>query len=430
MQRASEVGFDPTIIEGKREYRFRYKVFYEDGTETDYTPWEITTNRALNVGVVDPGRLSLEVSGASLNWDLVRGVTVKLRYAEPAGLMEAAEKTFEITQLNPVRTWEQRFNRQLTGDIEARFTYALEDDKVVEGEPQTISVTDTLFVVPAPQVDILNVALVPAGDWSDVAQVVVSMEYDAGDGRIYEKVYRFSKIEDYAEWEVLLRDPSRRTFRYRTLVTFGNGDVDESEWTTETGDQAIPIRVGAGEKLRVNVLSTLVDFAATPAVTVKLSYGDERKTLSFTENATKLWEAPLLAADRRDYAYEITWHTADGQQIESGPTRTNETELFITRPQMAVSGKLEVIVRGFAVDFAATPFVDVSLQWTDGQREEREILTLSVDEKNAKWEVDIGDRSERTYSYKVTYNLADGSRVEGASGLTDEPVISITAHQA
>src|SRR5690606_6088796 len=72
--------FDPTVIEGNREYGFRYRIIYDDGSMTEYTPWEFTTNRALNVSVVDPGLLQLDVSAASLNWDLLRGVTTALSY--------------------------------------------------------------------------------------------------------------------------------------------------------------------------------------------------------------------------------------------------------------------------------------------------------------------------------------------------------------
>jgi hypothetical protein len=109
--------------------------------------------------------------------------------------------------------------------------------------------------------------------------------------------------------------------------------------------------------------------------------------------------------------------------------RTADTELFIPRAQLPTVGKLEVIVRGFAVDFAATPFVDVALHWKDADREERKTLTLSKETPNAVWAVDIGDRTQRKYKYAITYNLADGTRVEGAQGETDDPVISVTKHQ-
>ncbi len=423
--------FDPTIVEGEKSYRFRYKVFYDDGTVTEPTRWETTTNRDLNVTVVDPGRLELEVSGASLNWDILRGVMVQLSYAEPGdGNVERTEQTFELTKLNPVRKWDHRFRRAIEGHVEAQITYSLVDDKVVQADPHQIEVSDNLFVVPPPQVDVLNVTLVPAGDWSDVAQAVVSLTYDAGEGHVYDETARFTSIEQSFEWEVLLRDPTHRTFKYQTLIVYkSSGDEDKSEWQTATGDQALAIFVPGVPKLRVNVLSNLVDFSKTPVATVSLSYGDERQTLSFTSISTKQWEVELLSEDNRAYAYEITWHTTAGDEIKSGVIRTEETELFIPRARMPMEGKLEVIVRGFAVDFTATPFVDVALSWTDIDREERKTLTLSQAEPNKNWTVDIGDRQQRRYKYAVTYNLADGTRVPGASGETDDPVLSITRYQ-
>lgn len=421
--------FDATVVGGKREYRYRTRVTYDDGQQSDYTRWEVTTTRGLNVTVADPGRLALEVSGASLNWDVVRGVKVALVYDDPADSGAHSEKTYELTKLNPVRTWEQRFNKQLAGAITATLTYSLSDDKVVEGGRHPVALTDSLFIVPPPQVDVLNVSLVPSGNWSDVAQAVVSMKYDAGDGRVYDRMFRFKGLDEIAEWTVLLRDASRRTFQYQTVVAYKSGGDERSEWITKTGDQAILIDVKGLPKLRVNVMSNLVDFARTPVVKVSLMHGAERKTISWTSPGLSTVEFPASANGRTEYTYEITWIPATGDPMSSGLQRTADTELFIPRARLPTVGKLEVIVRGFAIDFAATPFVDVALHWTDGDREESKTLTLSKDTPNAVWSVDIGDRTQRKYKYAVTYNLADGTRVEGAQGETDDPVISVTRRQ-
>jgi hypothetical protein len=199
---------------------------------------------------------------------------------------------------------------------------------------------------------------------------------------------------------------------------------------TKSGDQAVPIEVKGVPRLKVNVLSNLVDFTRTPVVTVTLSYGSERKTLSFTSPLTATFDVPLNGDATREYAYEITWHPVNGDPIASGLQRTAETELFIPRAKLPATGELEIFVRGFAVDFAATPFVDVALSWRDGDRTERKAIVLTEASKNAAWTVNIGDRTQRKYHYAVTYNRADGSRVPGAQGDTDDPVVSVTRLQA
>jgi hypothetical protein len=422
--------FDPTVVGGRREYRHRTRVIYDDGKAGTFTRWETSSSRGLNVTVENAGRLALEVSGASLNWDVVRGVKVALAYDDPADSSAHSEKTFELTKLTPVRTWEQQFDKQIAGGITATLAYSLSDDKVVEGGSHSVALTDTLFIVPPPQVDVLNVSLVPSGNWSDVAQAVVSMKYDAGDGRVYDRAFRFKGLDEIAEWTVLLRDPNRRAFQYQTVVAYKSGGDERSEWITKTGDQAVLIAVKGLPKLRLNVLSNLVDFTRTPVVKVSLTYGAERKTISFTSPGATVVEFPAVAGAPTEYAYEITWIPAAGEPLSSGLQRTADTELFIPRAQMPTVGKLEVIVRGFAVDFAATPFVDVALHWKDGDREERKTLTLSKETPNAVWSVDIGDRTQRKYKYAITYNLADGTRVEGAQGETDDPVISVTRRQS
>ncbi|MBK8239554.1 MAG: hypothetical protein IPK74_28870 [Deltaproteobacteria bacterium] len=421
--------FDPAIVGGVRAYQSRYQIIYDDGTTTEFTPWERQTTRALTIAIADPGRIDLELSGASLNWQLLRSVVVKLSCPDPTSPDAMLSHTFELTAAQAVRKWERRVNKPLAGEITVSTTYMLADEKVIEGASGRTEVSNTLFVVPPPQVDILDVTLVPAGDWSEVAQCVVTLEYEAGEGVVYDKVARLTGMDQLVQWQVLLKDPRRRSFRYKALITYKTGNVDDAPWQTLEGDQAIPIRVAGVPKLKINVLPNLVDFTRTPAVMVALAYGDERKTLSFTSAAPQSFTPPLRPDGVREFTYQITWHPADGAPIEGPVQRTSATEVFVPKATLPQSGKLEVIVRGFAIDFAATPFVDVVLRWRDVDREESIPLALSQAEPNAKWTVDIGDRTQRRYSYAITYNLADGTRVPGKSGETDDPVISVTKYQ-
>lgn len=421
--------FDPAVVDHERSYRFRYRLIYDDGVETEYTQWETTTRRDLNIAALDPGKVALDVSAASLNWKLMSAVVVTLSYDHPDGDVPSVERTFELTELTPVGRWEHRLRKQLDGDVQARFTYRMKDEKVVEGQPQSLPASSNLLVVRPPQVDVLDVGLVPAGDWSDVVQAVVQLEYDAGGGIVYDESFRFTAIDQHAEWQVLLRDPTRRTFGYRVLVTYKNGNVETHPRKTLTGDQQIPIMVGE-PKHAISVLSSLIDFAATPTVSVALDYHGNTKVLTFTKPGTEVWKPPRDAEGRRDYSYEITWYTPDGQELRSGRERTDDEQLVLTRPVLPRAGKLEVIVRGFAVDFAATPFVDVQLRWSDGASEESTLLTLHEGQRTATWSIDIGDRTQRRYSYAITYNLADGSRVPGPSGESTDPVISVMPHRS
>lgn len=418
--------FDPTLVEGERAYRWRHRLIYDDGSTGAFGAWATARSRELNIAVAASSSLALEASAASLNWDLLRGVRVDLSYDDPDDATQRAGRSFELTKLVPTRAWEQFFTKPPRGIVHAKPTYFLSDDKVVEGQARTLEPTNTLYLVPPPQVDVLNVTLVPSGQWADVAQAVVQMKYEAGAGVVYDKVFRFTAIDQTAEWGVLLRDATKRAFSYQTVVAFKNGTRQESGWLKGEGDQALLIDVKGVPRLKVNLLANLVDFARTPAVQVTLTYGGERRTLAFTAAQTQSIELPLAADGARDYGYEIVWHTADGRSISSGPQRGADSEFFVPRAPLTSAGQLDIVVRGFAIDFAATPFVDIALSWQNGEREEHKTLTVTAQQPNATWSVDIGDRSQRRYRYAVTYNLADGSRVAGPQGETDDPVLSLT----
>jgi len=416
--------FDPSVVDGLRDYRYRYQVIYGDGTSSPHTAWEVTRTRDLNISVVDACRISLQLSGSTLNWEIVRTAVVELTYAEEGHTPKTV--TRELTEVAPNKTAEISVNRDLGGELTARVTYHLVDEKVVEADPEPIDVTETLFVVPPPQADILDVTLVPTGDWSEVAQVVVSLEYDFGDGRVLDATPRLTSIENGYLWQVLLRDPNRRSFRYRTLISYTNGEAEQSDWVTEEGDQALPIKVQGVPKLEVAVNAAVVDFDEVQLVTVSLRHGSSRDTLSFTTKETKTWKVPLEEGEDGAYSYTVTWHPADGPPIEQGPTRGVEKLLVVPRLPSSGGGEASLHVRGFAVDFAATPFVDVEVVWTGPDGEERELVVLSADANTAVLERAIG--ADRSYRYEVTYNLADGSRVPGPSGTSDDPVVSVPAH--
>ncbi|MEA5451778.1 peptidase inhibitor family I36 protein [Leptolyngbya sp. CCNP1308] len=419
--------FNPPLIADKRQYRFRYQLIYDDGSITDFTLWESTTNRALNISARDPGRLELEASAASLNWDLVKSVVVRLAYGDATTGIQPVTKTFQLTPQTPSRKWEERFKTQVQGAVEVKLTYHMADEKVFEAKPQAVAVTETLFVVPPPQVDILNINLVPAGDWNAVSQVVVSLEYDAGQGRIYDKVYRLSKLTDSAEWQVLLQDPNRRSFRYKYLVIYKDGRSEDIAWQTKTGDQPISIQVKGLPVLKVGV--NVSSFEGMAAAVVKFTYGGETSTLTFTDAGVKGWEAPRLPSGDTQYTYEVIWYPDNGDPMPAAPVVTNLTELVLQPPRQPKAGKLDVMIRGFAVDFEATPFVDVMLRWSDGQREEQHMVVLHKTQTGDTWSVDIGPSSQRQYHYDVIYNLADGSRVNGPSVDTEVPVISVMPYR-
>ncbi len=416
--------FDANVVNGNRDYEYRHRVIYDNGTTTDFTAWEVASGRSLNIAVEDPGKLSIDVSAAALNWSIVKAATVTLSHTGDG--VDIAH-TVELTTNQPTFRWEERFTRQLSGEVQVAVQYLLVDQKVIDGAGFSVPVTQNLVAVPQPQVDVLDVSFVPSGDWADVAQVVVSARYDGGDQRVFDEVFTFTDVTQMHEWQVLLDDSSRRTFQYKVLATYSTAaPAHETDWITLQGDQAVAISAFTPPKLKVQVLPTLVDFARTPAVTVHFEYGGTTETLAFVDATPATFVAAELPGGDHTYTYTVTYHTvAGGEPIVVGPVSTDETALVVRAAQLANEGQLRVVVRGFAVDFSDTPFVDVELRWGDGDREAVEHLTLTVESPNNEWALDIGDRTRRAYRYAITYNRHDGVVVPGPSGEQNAPVLSV-----
>src|SRR6478672_5242485 len=78
-------GWDPSLIDGKRDYQYRWRVGFEGRAAGEWSKWEKETTRNLNVAVETPGKLQVDVTGVGLDFDnVVDAVLVHLRYADAA----------------------------------------------------------------------------------------------------------------------------------------------------------------------------------------------------------------------------------------------------------------------------------------------------------------------------------------------------------
>lgn len=418
----------PSLVDGKRRYASRWRVGYDGHEATPWTEWERGTARDLNVAITDPGKLEVQVVSGSIDFDVVKNVTVTLTYADPEQGIEPLSHVVRLDAATPSGTWMRRLFKPVTQAIEAKTQFHLVDGKTIDGD--AMSTRSGQLVVNTPLIDVLDVALVPSGDWSEVSMVVVQLEYKDAQGRVFDKQLQFSAMDQFATWKVLLQDPNRRTFRHKALIVYKTGERDDQPWQTATGDQAIPIHVPGVPKLVVNVASNLVDFTKVSVVKITLTRQGESKTLAFTEAGTATWSLPIPDGGDRRYSYKLDYHLASGEVLTAGPTQTSDTELYIPKPDLPDAGAFDVTVRGQLVDFSVTPLVEVVVVYTDPDGEEDpRVVTLSESEKTATINFEIADRTHRTFRYSITYFLPDGTSVAGDSTETNVPNIIVKTHQ-
>lgn len=420
--------WDPSLVEGKREYEYRWRVGFEGREAGDWSRWQKETSRNLNVSVETPGKLNVEVTGAGLDFkDIFNAVLVHLRYEDSANDVPLAGQSVLLTADRGSGHWNRNLFAPFEKPIEYRVEYLLTNGTVVETPWQkTDGPTQNILIAPPDDIDVLNLNILPAGKWGGVIQAIASFVYDDGDYS-QDQQFRFTKPDEFKQWNVLLRKPDFRKFQYKVLATFENGDTQETDWFVRESDQAVPIQIKGPPRLDVTLSCPTHDFAGVPLVKVDLDYDDPNgpsETDSYTFQKLSdvhKWSLPLREAGPRSYRYRVTYYPLQGDPVSRAWQVTEEETLIIPRYEVP---KVGAEFKPMFQNFALTPAVEVTLKYSDPQRGIHESETLIFTDKTAQsWFKVVPDSAIKTYDMIVTWYYEDGSQQSSTPVTLDKPVV-------
>lgn len=406
--------WDPSLIDSKREYEYRWRVGFEGRDAGEWSDWDDSTTRNLNVSVETPGKLNVEVSGVGLDYEnVLDAALVHLRYADPSNDVPMAGRSILLSPERPSGTWTRQLFAPWDKPLEYRVEYLLKSGTTVEEDWTNTDGPTQNVLVTRPDVDVLDLTLIPAGDWTDVIQAVASLRYSDGDYH-RDVQFNFKAAEEFKKWAVLMLNPERRKFEYRVLATFRNGDTQETEWLEREGDQALPVQVEGPPRLNVKVTGAVLDYASTPLAKVDLEYNDpegERDVETFSlQTATDVhaWSVPLREDGPRNYRFKTTYFPIEGDPVERDWENT-ETELIVV-PRYSIP-KAGAEFNPVLQNFATTPAVEVNLTYDDPQRGVHERMTLVFTAKESQsWFLPVPDDAPKAYEMTVTWYYADGEQ--------------------
>ena len=424
------MAWDPALIDGKRDYQYRWRVGFEGRPAGDWSRWEKTTTRNLNVAVETPGKLQVEVTGVGLDFDnVLDALLVHLRYADPANDVPMASQSLLIAKDRPSGTWTRQLFAPWDKPVEFKVEYLLKSGTMLTKDwTKTAGPQQNLLIARPEKLDVLDLSLIPAGRWTDVIQSVLSLRYADGDYQ-RDAQFNFKTPDEFKKWAVLLLNPSKRKFEYKILSTFKNGDTQETQWLTREGDQALPVLVEGPPRLDVKVTGAVLDYASTPLAKIDLEYSDPQgmrdvQSISLQKpDDSSLWSVPIRKEGPRVYRYKVTYFPAQGDPVERD-WEIAETELIVVPRYQIPKAGAEVLPT--LQDFGLTPAVEVTLKYDDPQRGVQETMTL-VFTKNEKqaWFVPIPDSASKTYEATVTWYFADGTDKSSAPVRLEKPALII-----
>jgi hypothetical protein len=419
--------WDPALVDGKREYKYRWRVGFEGRAAGEWSALTPATTRNLNVAVETPGKLEVEVAGVGLDFEnVLDAVLVRLRYGDPSNDVAPAEHSILLSAERGSGTWIRQLYARWDKAIDYRVDYLLKNGARIDTQWASTTGPTKNLLITRPDVDVLDVTLIPAGDWSTVVQSIASVRYSDG-AYNRDAQFNFKSAEEFKKWGVLLVDPNKRTFEYKITSTFNNGDTQETDWIEKEGDQALPIKVEGPPRLTVKLSGAVLDYASTPLTKVDVEYADPEGTsdaasFSFQKpDDVHTWSIPVRADGPRGYRYKTTFFPVEGAPVERAWEET-ETELIVI-PRYSIP-KVGADFNPVLQDFTKTPAIEVNLKYDDPQRNVHETMTLVFTSKERQvWWLPVADEAPRTYGMTVIWYYADGTQKESTPVSLEKPAV-------
>ena len=249
------------------------------------------------------------MTGVGLDFEnVLDAVLVHLRYADTARDVPMAGQSILITKDKPGGTWTRMLFAPWDKPLEYRVEYLLKSGTTIAKDWTKTDGPAQNLIVSRPDVDVLDLTLIPAGKWGDVIQAVLSLRYADGPYQ-RDAQFNFKTPDEFKKWAVILLNSRQRKFEYKILATFKNGDTQETDWLSREGDQALPVMVEGPPRLDIKVTGAVLDYNSTPLAKVDLEYNDpagrhDVESIAL-QKATDVvpWSVPLRKDGPRSYRH-------------------------------------------------------------------------------------------------------------------------------
>ena len=171
-------------------------------------------------------------------------------------------------------------------------------------------------------------------DSSPVVQA--NLHYDDAPNNVHvTESFVFTKTDPQV-WTIQVKNPQLRTYRYQLTYTTAKGQVDQPDVTTDADILVLPPAdvpsVGA------TVLPRLLDFAATPAVEVDITYADDANHIDFSDTlifdgtgSSQSFQVLVEPNSPRAYQMVVTYYLPDGTTIAEQPVTTTKNQILVPR---------------------------------------------------------------------------------------------------
>lgn len=362
----------------------------------------------------------------------VHSVEVKLNYhGRPMPNMTVGEPEGEVVLNTPDGLG--KFGAFVEDD-DWSYTYSYQinytgESRIYQSGP--ITTDEGNLTIGVGDVGILDVA-VSAGDlnWNDIESALVMFSYeDRGVDRI-EDQFQLTKTSPSHRIQEVIFEPMRKNYRYQVKYFMKNGsELLGDELDGRAQNLFIDDVFGAVRDVGIRGVGDFNDRIQN--VFLDLRYDDEENDYHQTKslainanNAFAQWAFPVISQTGGVVKYSGTVAYKDGTSEDIPETIAETNTILVPKP---IEEFLEVMLVTDLVDWTQVRLARVSLAYQDPDNnvsESKDFIFSQANSASATWKVEIKDRQQMEYTYKITYFLQGQPNKEvGPETTTDQTLI-------
>ncbi len=290
-------------------------------------------------------------------------------------------------------------------------------DKTVKSS--TITTNETQLILSVKDFGYLKLQVFAGSvnwDMIDSAQIHIRYGDDANQVPLVEEVVLLNKATTAAPYQRLIWAPVTKPYEYQANFFLKDGQKVTQEWQSYISLQLI-VNDMFEDHLAVKLLAS-GGWDRVSKIVVDVDYEDtanayaEQKTFELTKDQDYLtWALPLYKGGPQDFRYRQVIVYQDGHTTDGGLVNATGSQTLMVGPVFA--DYLVVNIVPDLIDFTAVKLVKVSLHYTDAANkiDASEDFVFTKDKKSsATWKYGILDKTNKQYTYTVTYFLADNSQ--------------------
>ncbi|MEO1402229.1 MAG: hypothetical protein AAFV72_13440 [Cyanobacteria bacterium J06635_1] len=330
---------------GKDTYQVEVEVHYKAGPVTKQTLAKYSTRvRDLTLEVPNPGVIEVTFAAQPEAFDNeLKGIEVEIEYSDPRNKVPLTIESVQLNAQTPSIDYRRNIFAVWDKPYRYRWTYLLDDGQGDAQRSTTNWVASQARTVSIPTAfdQNLSVNIIASVDWSEVAQMVVDLDYEDTESD-YRRATSLSFQADTNQllpWQVPLRNEDRRDYRYRQTLLFKNSAFRQEEWQKTHGETLIAGNAPGGVvKLEVDPFDADIGGAVRRAI-VSLTYVDETHDVVdtarflFRDNTPQIWSIARQDAHVSDYLYAVDYFMADGTRKQlvnqNGVIQSDQDFLFL-----------------------------------------------------------------------------------------------------